>query len=176
MNKKIFNIGDIVWFARTGLQPIQEPCPVCFGNKIVVIILGNGDEVTIPCSYCAPGMEPPLGVVIRYHMEPATERVTITGREIREGEKIEVTYYGPGCRVYRSNTVFETEVEALAESAKLCAEEIKDRETRSEYIKKDKIKSFAWNAGYHLTEARRLRESIAYHERMAVICKAKAKP
>ena len=174
-NRKLFNIGDVVWFARTGQRPIQEPCPVCFGNKTVVVILGNGEEVIMPCSHCGLGFKPPSGVVTRYRIEPAAERVTITGREIREGEKTEISYHGCGGRFYYSNTIFETEAEALTESARLCAEEIEAQETRSAYIKKDKIKSFAWNAGYHLGEAQRLREQIAYHERMAVICKSRSR-
>ena len=78
--------------------------------------------------------------------------------------------------MYDQARVFLTEAEALAESVKLCEKEINDRATRAAHIKGDKIKSFAWNVGYHLCEAKKLREKIAYHERMAVACKLRAKP
>lgn len=171
---KLFNIGDVVWLAQKGLREIEEPCPVCFGNKSVVVILGNGDEVTVPCSYCGLGFEEPRGVVTTYRIKPGAERVTITGRDIREGEKTEVSYHGAG-RCFYANAIFETEAEALAVSKDLCEEELHDRETRAEWVKADKIKSFAWNAGYHMREAKRLRDKIGYHERMAVLCKARAK-
>lgn len=172
---RIFNIGDMVWIARHGMTEFHDPCQVCFGKLSVIVILGNEDQVVVPCSYCGLGFDGPRGWTTECRIEPATEQVTITGREIREGERDEVNYYGPRGSVYGQDIVFETEAEALAESVKLCEKEIKDRETRTAYIKGDKIKSFAWNAGYHLREAKRLREQIAYHERMAVLCKEKAK-
>ena len=180
MNKptRIFNIGDVAWFAKTGLRGIEEPCPVCFGNKSVVVMLGSGEGVSVPCSYCSLGIDPPSGVTTVYRIEPGAEPVAITAREIREGEKTEITYHGHGGRYFYSHTLFETEAEALAASKELCEKELQDRETQASWVKKDKIKSFAWNAGYHLREARSLRDRIAYHERMAVVCKdrVKAKP
>lgn len=172
---KLFNLGETAWFARTGFQEIQEPCPICFGNKSVVVVLGNGDEVSVPCSYCGVAYMSPTGTIAAYRGEPAAERVTIAGREIREGEKTEVTYNGYGGRFYYSYQLFETEAAALAASKELCEKELKDRETRAEWIKKDKIKSFAWNAGYHLRAAKKLRSDIEYHERMAVVCKSRSK-
>lgn len=172
---RVFNIGETAWFAQTGLRKIEEPCPVCYGKRAVVVILGNGDEVSVPCSYCGLGIDPPSGVTSVYRIEPGAERVTITGREIREGDKTEVTYHGIGGRYFYSHTLFETEADALAASTELCAKELLDRETRAAWVKKDKIKSFAWNAGYHLREAGTLRARIAYHERMAIVCKSRAK-
>ena len=171
----MFNIGDVAWYARTGVSPIEEPCPVCYGKRAVVVILGNGDEVTVPCSFCGPGIEPPSGITKTYRIAPAAVRVTITGREIRDGETTEITYHGPGGSFYYSNTLFATEAEALVASKELCEKEIHVRETRSAYIKGDKVKSFAWNVGYHLRAARDMREKIAYHERMAVVCKSRSK-
>jgi len=173
-NKKLFNIGDVVWYARTGFRPIEEPCPVCFGKKSVVVLLGNGDAVETPCSYCGLGIDPPTGTITTHRIAPGAELVTITGREIREGETTEITYHGHGGHFYYSNTIFETEAKALAVSKELCEKELSEKETRADYIKKDKIKSFAWNAGYHLRAAKKLRDDIAYHERMAAICKARA--
>lgn len=174
-NERVFNVGEAVWFAQTGFQPIEEPCPVCFGHKAVVVVLGNGDEISLSCSYCGVAFMRPTGTTTTYRIAPGAKRVTITGREIREGEKTEITYHGHGGRYYYSHTLFETEAEALAASKELCEKELEDRETRAEWVKKDKIKSFAWNAGYHLRAAHKLRNDIAYHERMASVCKARAK-
>jgi hypothetical protein len=173
---RIFNIGETVWIARYGMQEFHDPCLVCFGKLSVTVILGNSESVETPCSYCGLGHDGPRGWTTEYRIEPAVEKVTITGREIREGESTEIIYYGPGGHCYQQAVTFETEAEALAESVKLCEKETNSRETRAAWIKKDKVKSFAWNTGYHLREAKRLREQITYHERMAVLCKAKEKP
>jgi len=172
---KVFNIGDVVWIARHGRQERHDPCPVCFGKLVVTVILGNGDEVDTPCSYCGAGFDGPRGWVTEYRIEPATATTVIMGRESREqqGHAPEITYHGLGCYCYSQAIVFATEGEALAESVKLCEKEIKEQEERACFIKKNKIKSFAWNVGYHLREAKRLRDQIGYHERMAVLCKAK---
>jgi hypothetical protein len=171
----MFNIGDCVWTALTGLRPIEEPCPVCFGKKSVTVISGNGDEVVVPCSYCGHGYEGPRGVVSEYRTEPGVKACAITGRDVHEGYKNEVRYHFAGGYSDDQNNVFETKEEALAASVKRCEDEKKERETRACYLKQDATKSFAWNAGYHLREAKRLREQIAYHERMAILCKAKDK-
>jgi hypothetical protein len=142
----------------------------------VVVILGNGDDVETPCSNCGHGFDGPRGFVIEYQITPAASAQVVTGRDIREGDTTEVTYHAAGGYVYDQTRVFETETEAMAKSVKVCEKEIQDRATRSEYIKWDKVKSFAWNVGYHLREAKKLREKIDYHERMATACKAKAKP
>jgi len=173
---KIFNIGETIWIASHGRQEFHDTCPVCFGKLFVIVILGNDEEVKTPCSYCGLGFDGPRGWTTEYRIEPSVQQVTIIEREIREGKSTEVMYYGSGGHVYRQDIAFETEAEALAESVKLCEQEIKDQETRAAYIKNDKIKSFAWNVGYHLRAAKRIREEIAYHERMAVLCKAKEKP
>jgi hypothetical protein len=171
----MFNVGDHVWTAITGLRPIEEPCPVCFGKKSVTVILGNEDEVVVPCSFCGHGYEPPSGVVSEYRIEPGTDFHIITGRDIHEGETTKITYCLDGGYREEQDNIFSTKEEALAASAKMCENEKTERETKSCYLKKDATKSFAWNAGYHLREAKRLREQIAYHERMAVLCKAKDK-
>lgn len=172
---RIFNIGEVVWIARYGRREFQDPCPVCFGKLSVTVILGNGELVETPCSYCGLGWDGPRGWTSEYRIEPSVKSVIITGREIQEGESTEVTYRGSGGHCYLQEIVFETEAEAFVKSEELCTKEIKDSEIRSEYIKKDKIKSFAWNVGYHLREAKRIREQIAYHERMAILCKERAK-
>jgi len=168
---KIFNVGEKVWIASHGRQEFHDPCPVCFGKLFVTVILGNGELVETPCSYCGLGFDGPRGWTTEYRIEASARQITITGREIREDEVTEVTYYGPGGYCYSKNIVFETEAEALAESNRLCEKETREHMTRSAWIKKDKIKSFAWNAGYHLREAKSIREQIAYHERMAILCK-----
>jgi len=84
-------------------------------------------------------------------------------------------------RYYRGNHTYdEKDVWATKEEAQIVAnakkEQLdKDQATRAEYIKKDVQKSFSWNAHYHMRHAKKDRESADYHDKMAVICKAKIK-
>jgi lipoate synthase len=172
-----FNIGDRVWIPRYRQVYTEVQCPVCFGKKLVTVILGNGDEVILPCSNCEHGIgTDPSGTVMEYIVEQRAEPVTITGKEVHEdsdGKK--VIYHSSGGYIYYSDKIFETQEEALAESVRLGEADKKDHEEKAEHIKKDKLKSFAWNAGYHLREAKKNRKDAEYHEHMAVLCKARSK-
>ncbi len=50
-----------------------------------------------------------------------------------------------------------------------------EQKTKAIYLKKEAKKSFAWNAGYHLREAKNHRKQAEYHDTKAIFCKAKGK-
>lgn len=166
-----FKIGDHVWLARYGAEESRVTCPVCFGHRAVTLILGNGDECRLPCDYCGKGYEGPRGYVTERTMvqraEPGTvESVTVSSAAVEyHGDH----WYGDAANV------FATEAEALARSAALAAEAQADEQRRVDYGKHDAKKTFAWNAGYHMREAKRKRADADRHDRMAVICKERAK-
>lgn len=170
----MFNIGDVVWAAYFSMQPQQIECPVCFGKRQVVVILGNGDEVITPCSNCGLGYEGPRGFVEEYAQEAGAGCVIITGRTVQEGGGETRVIYKAGDYSYGADRLFSTCEEAMRSAEGMASEHKKEHETRAEYIKGNKIKSFSWNVGYHLREAKKLKEQIAYHERMAILCKAQA--
>jgi len=177
MSDKIYNVGDSVWVASFELREEQIPCPVCFGTLRVTLILGNGESLTLPCDYCGKsGYEGPRGYVTEYRREPRCKSATISAREIREnGVETEIHYSSPDSHSYRPADVFETQAEAIADAQRRADEMAKEEETRAYHIKKNVNQTYSWNAGYHLREAKRLKEQIAYHERKAVLCKAKSK-
>jgi hypothetical protein len=169
---KDYKVGDSVWIPRYGREQKTITCPICFGKKEVTLILGNGEYVVLPCSYCAQGYEPPGGTVAEYILEPRAELVVITGKETKEGrDGVTVEYKSTGGYIHAEDRVFGTEAEAMAVAREMASEDQKQQDERTEYIKADKRKSFAWNAGYHLREAKRDRESAEYHEKMARVCK-----
>jgi len=80
----------------------------------------------------------------------------------------------------RNHTYDEKDVWATEGEAQIVANEKKrqldeDQITRAESIKKDVQKSFSWNAHYHMRHAKKDRESAEYHDKMAVICRSRAK-
>lgn len=163
-------IGDTIWVAHYRREEVQDTCPVCYGKKEVVLILGNGEHCILECDYCAKGYGSPRGVVTDWRYVKSAERIAITGIEIDErGETYKCGQWCPdesGC--------FDSEQQALEYAQKLADVENELQETQAECIKKNAHKNFAWNAGYHLREAKRSGESVAYHERMAKICKERS--
>jgi hypothetical protein len=164
-----FNIGDRVWVAAYGNVAARITCPVCYGNRAVTLILGNGDEVRLPCGHCSPGYESPRGYVTEYRAEARAYERVIDSVTVSTG----AVEYGAENYSFPEARAFATEAEALAAAEQIAAEAQQANERRADFGKEDAKRSFAWNAGYHLRESKRLREKADYHDRMAVLCKRK---
>jgi len=179
---KIYKVGDVVWYAEIGMQEVQEICPICFRNKEVKLELGNGDIVIVPCNYCAHSYEPPTGYIKDYKFVSKPKSVIITGVTIsttgpnsETDSEIEYHYAGGYTVNHNENMLFDTREETAVRCEELAIQRQKEIESRADYIKEDKKKSFSWNAGYHLREAKKLRDKILYHKKMAVLCKNRVK-
>jgi len=169
-----FKVGDWVWWAKCRWEPIQIPCPTCFGKKQVTLILGNGDEVILPCHGCAPGFESARGYIEEYDYISEPEQIYITGMDIEvDGDKEKVRYRGP--YIYDEEDLFSEQIEAFAKSQEKKRQLDEEQQTRTEHIKKNVHKSFSWNARYHIREAGNHREKAEHHDKMAIVCKAKSK-
>ena len=171
-----YSVGDRVWWAHCGTQEVRELCPVCFGKLEVTLTLGDGSVLTLPCDYCGKGFEGPKGYVKSWTYRAEAENVEITAVLVNETQEGEHREYRHGCYCLSPDDIFATKEEALAPAAFKAKEHNHDGDTQAEYIKANAKKSFSWNAGYHLREAKRNREQAEYHERKAVLCKERAKP
>jgi len=170
--KMAYKVGDEVWFARCGNEHIQETCPVCYGKLEVTLILGNEDKIKLPCDYCRRGIGGPTGVINEYDYVSKPEQIRISQVDSKETiDGIIHEYHSLPYYHHEESLLFDTKEEALAKCIMIKEEFEKDQITRTENIKKSKNKSFSWNAGYHIGEAKRNRKSAEYHEKMAVICK-----
>lgn len=177
---KKFNIGDSIWVVNCGQSLIKKICPICFGELKVTLILGDKSEVVLPCEYCGKGYEGPLGYVEEWEYTQGAERKIITGIEIqqeREGETREYKVHisSGSSWIYSEAQAFETEAEALEVSKATALKALEDQTTRAEHIKKHENRNYSWNAGYHIREAKRGRESAERHDKMAIICKARSR-
>jgi len=175
MSERRFNIGDVVYNARCQWVSKQTLCPVCFGKCKVTLILGNDDSVILPCDYCRHGFDNPTGYVGEYDYVVEAELVTITDIKIEissDGEKYQYIsrYYH-----YDTENLFLDKEEALARAKELKKLLDEEQQTRVAWIKHDKLKSFSWNAGYHLREAKRNRKDAEYHDQKAILCKQRSK-
>jgi hypothetical protein len=175
MNRKL-TVGDRAWWANCGTREITEPCPVCFGKRKVLLILGNGEQIETPCDYCGKGLEGPRGVVTEFGWvaEPKIIIVGSVRSEETEG-KTKHTYIFLGGYCADSEDLFDTEDEARARCAVRSEEQAEIEKKRKWHMKDQNLRSYSWHVGYHLRCARRAKSELEYHSAKAIICKAKAK-
>ncbi|OHD19936.1 MAG: hypothetical protein A2Y38_00560 [Spirochaetes bacterium GWB1_59_5] len=170
-----YNVGDWVWAARAGHRDVISECPVCFGKLAVMLTLGNGEAFTLPCSYCGVGYTAPCGTVKEVQYVSGAEKVRISSVSVESTDNGEQVSYQSDHWILYAEDIFDTEVEALARCVEKAAKLNEEQTTRAEYLKGDKKKSFAWNASYHLREAKRHEKQAEYHRRNALLCKEKGK-
>ncbi len=169
--------GDAFWSASYGMIHVAKTCPVCYGKLCVTLILGNGDRIELPCDYCGRGWEGPKGVVYEYEMTPEVKIEVVQEVRVEEridGKKIEYVTYDH--HVVSEDMAYAIKEDAEKECALLIIQREHEETTRAEYIKKNLAKSYSWNAGYHLREAKREEESAVRHRAKAKLCKEKENP
>ncbi len=170
-------VGDQLWIPKTGNQQVKTPCLVCFGDKEVVVILGNGSHVKTQCGYCRSGYDSPSGYMMKYVREPGAELFIVNLIRTKTTATGEASEYVTASGRYAEGekNLYQTEEEAVEASKELREKQLADDEKRASSIKKDAQKSFSWNVGYHMRQVKRLNEDIKYHERMAVLCEARVR-
>jgi len=169
-------IGDVLWLATTGQREKIKPCPVCYGKKEVMLILGNGDEVITPCAYCSLGFNPPTGHVHEweYVVEPKLIVIdSIRKEETATGTKIELYY--DRCYATDISKIFKTREDAEIKCAELVKEREIEQNTKAEYLKSNQAKSYSWNVGYYMRNVRDMEKKIEWYKDRARLCKAKSK-
>ena len=166
-----FKVGEVVWYAECRLRQIEHPCPICFGKKKVVLILGDDSRVELDCGCCARPCQPPRGVVTEWELVAAPRKEwirRIDQRTTADGVELDIR----GDSVTLTGKIFRTEAEALAKCQELAAIQ---KEEEAKRLKYRDWRSYSWNAGYHMRQVKEARKKVEYHEQKAVLCKAKAK-
>lgn len=156
--KEEYKIGDKVWWASCENKQVEIGCPICFGKKEVVLILGNGQHVKTDCDYCVSGFESPKGFTTEYQRVSGVKEVAITGKEIienEEGRKIEYRYQN---YILDNQNTFSTKEEAENRVNQLIEEHEQYEADRNIHrIRKNQSKH-SWKIGYYkkrLKEAQR---------------------
>ncbi|MFA6018590.1 MAG: hypothetical protein WC776_05455 [Patescibacteria group bacterium] len=167
-------IGDKVWCVDWRQVPIQEPCPVCYGNKVVTVILGNEEHVECQCAYCQNGLgSDSRGYVVSWEYSAKPEFRTITGAEITSEGVSYLCIGGGGTYSHKENNVFDSE-ELANEKSKILAKE-KTEEELERFLRRknneDRLRTYSWGIGYHKKEAERLKKEAQRHEDAMNECK-----
>ena len=173
--KLTFSVGDYAWYAKCEWDAVQKTCPSCFGKKEVILILGNDERVVLPCCGCASGYDPPKGYITEYEYVVKPELIIITGMNIEINDQVEIIEYQSGHYRYKENDIFATSEEAERKAKGKKANLEKEQKTRADLIKKNVHRSFAWNAQYHIRQAKRCREEALRHDEKARLYKNRTK-
>lgn len=176
-----FKEGDTIFVLRAGRENVGRPCPVCFGQKYVVVILGNHEQVTTECRFCSSGINPPTGkedwyvfhVDVREHI---VDGITVERNQFKRGHT--KVRYQFNATENTANQVNEEDCyrfrgDAEAQGVLLVAAEAAEQEGK--LATKDKeLKSYSWHVGYHRREAEKARRQVEYHTAKAPLMEAKA--
>lgn len=179
----MMNIGQRAYFVRQGRNQIEEECPDCAGKLAHHMVLGNGDEVDIPCDTCKRGYLGPSGVIQTYRNTAVVESCDI----------VSITTGSLGVTEYRVSIFWQNKdkpeeagwSEQDFESDKLFGEKLlaqvaADRQTAKQverYVK-DKVeqhRSWAWHVNYHRKGIRENLRRNEHHEEQLAFARTKAK-
>jgi len=154
---RIYKIGDEVWHASRTNKEMKATCPDCFGNKYLLVILGDGSKVSIDCATCTSGYGGPRGYVTYYKQSEDVKQVTIDRVEINP------TYveYKSGCFLFEDTDVFPTKKEAEVRAKELLEiynqQQLKRINQKEE---KDRNHTWAWNVSYYRKLLRRAKADL----------------
>lgn len=166
----MFNIGDKVWFVRSGQREKWITCPHCFGNKKLTVILGDGTQIGMDCACCDRGWMGSWGEIAVYEWDACVLCGLITSVELCERE---YKYRTDSC--YCADHYFFTKEEAEAEQLILEMQHIESEKQRIHNKKEYASKSWAWNATYHRRQLKNAQRDIEYHSTKLELAKSKSK-
>lgn len=169
--------GKTVWTPIATQKLATRACPICFGKGRVTLILGNGDSCILPCDYCGKGHDVALGTVDEYDFVCDAYSVYVQYVSIRNkgADDEEISLQEASGRCTYAKNAFLTKEEALSAAQAIKEKNEQEEIRRISFLKKDKKKSFSWNAGYYLRQINDLKKEIALNERKVIYCKARSK-
>jgi hypothetical protein len=160
-----YQIGTNVFRAAFENKPFDVPCPNCWGDKYLTVILGDKSQVTVECTGCKIGYEPPRGTIVLYQSIPVVHKDIIVGIELRRfgnGEERYVyqlqNYYGvEETNIFLDRTAAEIRAQEFAQQA--------GEEALKQFFSKEKDRdSWARNATYHCNCLKHAQMEVNYHQ------------
>lgn len=166
-----YNIGDkVYWVYSESRYSKKIPCPMCFGNRMVTIILGDDSQIKSECGYCGRGDNGPSGTATTWEPIAIVKSGVITGVTTRSGIRYEV-----GFESLEEHELFSSELEAK----KVREVKYKKEVERSERWFRDNFKrakeSQIWSTGYHRNCIKDNKKSIEWHQLRLAMIKEKKK-
>ena len=168
---KEYNIGDKVYWAKYERIDVRKKCPVCFGKKGIIVILGNDEKVKIECDYCNVGLSSATGYIKEYDWVSDISEIIIDGKEINENLKGKFIEYRYGCYILRNDDIFIDKKDAEKRVKEKIKEAKDEEDKRYQSVKGGKIMKLSWSIGYHRKEIKQAEKNLAYHSSKVEIVK-----
>lgn len=159
-----YNIGDKVWWATCETSQITIPCPVCFGKKVVVLILGNEEKVQTECEYCRNGLSDSRGYTEEWQRISGVKLIELTGKEVAEntsGRTVEYRYQNYCLK--KGESIFDTEDEAKNRVVEMIKEYEDSEVSRNAHKKRSSQSHTSWSVGYHRGRLKNAEREVVYH-------------
>jgi len=179
MAKRIYSVGDKIWYATFEFRCKLVVCPVCAGKLKVTLILGDDSRVILDCDFCSRGYDLPRGKIETSEHIPRAEQITIERVDIttnKDGSVLaEYSHSITECsrKTLYSDCIFDTEEEAMYKVKELQVQwMLSEAENSSRRVSQARLNNkYTWAAGYHIRQNKEHREKIIYHENAARILK-----
>lgn len=168
-----FEVGQRWWAPKVYPTQVVLPCPVCFGQLAVTVVLGDGEEIGVPCEACGRGFDGPRGTIVEYDHAPAVDEFIIAGvKSMHGGRWWLVSTAGAEANF---EDLRASESEAMVESARRCAEN-HERNMQSRQHKRRATANATWSIQYHRKCISDLERQIAWHQGRLLPSQRRKKP
>ncbi len=155
-----FEIGQEWWLPVAHPRQIEVPCPVCFGNLAVEVILGNGERVGVPCDGCGHGFDGPRGVIEEWSHEPSAQKFVIAEVSSMHGGRWALNSVTGAYAQFED--LKRTEAEAMAQAVQNAAAQ-EESNMRSRQRTRKNVQKSTWSVRYHREQIKDLERQLLWH-------------
>ena len=155
-----FSIGETFWRPVLTPQQLTVPCPVCSGEKVVTVIIGQDERLMVECDACGLGYEHPRGVIEEWVSDPGAAEFVIEA--VESFMRGEWTVRSTTKERHSFASLCRTESEALAVSVAACATQAEENMRRRQHHR-GRVSKATWSVQYHRAMIKDLERQLAWH-------------
>lgn len=160
-----FAIGQQMWEPVYPPQRVRVPCPVCFGKLAVVVELGNGERVGVPCEGCGIGFVGPRGFVEEWRYEASARPFVIASVEsMSSRSESDWVVRSEDGTTYNFANLCATEAEAIGKAREAAEREMERQCDTRQHKRGAELKRAPWSVRYHRKEIANLERKLAWHK------------
>ncbi len=155
-----FAIGQQMWEPIYPPTQVKTKCPVCFGSLAVVVILGNGERVGVPCEACGISYDGPRGYIEEWEYQIGARPFVIASvQSMNGGDWVVVNDVG---WTYSYANLCATEEDAIQRSREHI-ESLMERQAEGRRHRRASVKKAAWSIRYHRKQIADLERRLLWH-------------
>lgn len=168
-----FALNVPIWWTGNAYSEEWIECPECAGTRVIEMIKGNGEHVSLDCALCGPGYESPRGV-IRIHRYEYRPEPFIPRRVRADGSDFMYSESSPEASSYSSidsKNLFATREACQAKCDEMNAEHEKNQAERLIHEIRSRRKSLAFSASYWQGQVREYEKRLSEARALLSRCK-----